>query len=467
MEEDDQPVSPTAQYMSSSVLNLTILVVFDSTVPADDSKAVWALENIFLPLNPRFSSIMVRDEDGVQKWRKVKVKLEEHVKVPVFPQGLEKYDECLQEYITKISMEPLPFSRPLWDVSIIKYPTSTAAGNFLIRLHHALGDGYSLMAALFACLKRADDPSLPLTLPSSSEDKKAENRQRKRCSLFHDFLRFSSACVNTVADFGWSLMKSTVIEDSVSPIRSGVPFVESRPTTLSYVTFSLRGIKRIKEKVNGSVNDVLVGMIFHGLHLYMQEVDPWSNNKSSPQVTALVLLNTRAITSYKSMEEMREPNSKARWGNQFAFMHIPMPRFDDNPFHFVLEAQKYIRAKRFSFGIHLTGALLEIIRKLRGPQAASGYMLKTSTNSSLMISNMIGPMEQVQLHGHPISGLHFTLIHTPQSLTITILSYMGNVRVAFSAEKGFIDSQLLVSCMEKSFEMLYEVAVANKEDQVY
>ncbi|KAJ0966871.1 hypothetical protein J5N97_023788 [Dioscorea zingiberensis] len=160
MEEDDQPVSPIGQYLSSSVLNVTILVVFDSTIPVDDSHAISALENIFLPLNPRFSSIMVRDEDGVQKWRKVKVKLEEHVKVPVFPQGLEKYDECLQEYITKISMEPLPFSRPLWDIHIIKYPTSSAAGNFLFRLHHALGDGFSLMAALFACLKRADDPSL-------------------------------------------------------------------------------------------------------------------------------------------------------------------------------------------------------------------------------------------------------------------------------------------------------------------
>ncbi|KAJ0966874.1 hypothetical protein J5N97_023791 [Dioscorea zingiberensis] len=255
MEEDDEPVSPTGQYLSSSVLNVTILVVFDSTVPADVLKAIWALENIFLPLNPRFSSIMVRDEDGVQKWRKVEVKLEEHVKVPVFPQGLEKYDECLQEYITKLSIEPLPFSRPLWDISIIKYPTSTAAGNLLFRFHHALGDGFSLMAALFAYQKRAhDDPSLPLTFPSSSassdDDKKAEKRQRERWSLFHDFLRLSTACVNGVADFSWSLMKSTVIEDSISPIRSGVPFVGSRPMTLSYLTFSLRDIKRIKEKVN-------------------------------------------------------------------------------------------------------------------------------------------------------------------------------------------------------------------------
>ncbi|XP_039135319.1 O-acyltransferase WSD1-like [Dioscorea cayenensis subsp. rotundata] len=160
---DEEPVSPTGQYMSSSVLNVAFLVVFETLMPIHDSQAITALQSIFLPINPRFSSIMVRDEHGVQKWRKVEVKLEEHLKVPVFPQGLEQYDECLQDYMSSISMEPLTFSKPLWDLSIIKYPTSSAAGTFVFRLHHALGDGYSLMAALFACLKRTDDPSLPLT----------------------------------------------------------------------------------------------------------------------------------------------------------------------------------------------------------------------------------------------------------------------------------------------------------------
>lgn len=186
----------------------------------------------------------VTDEHGVRKWKKVEVKLEDHLKVPVFPPGLELYDEYLQDYITKISMEPLPFSRPLWDVNVIKYPTSTAAGTLIFRLHHALGDGYSLMAALFSCLKRVDDPSLPLTFPSS--------KPRRGWDSFLGFAQeISYACVNTIRDFGWSLMKSSVMEDSVSAIRSGVPFVESRPINLSYFELSLDDIKTIKKKVDG------------------------------------------------------------------------------------------------------------------------------------------------------------------------------------------------------------------------
>ncbi|KAH7669205.1 CoA-dependent acyltransferases protein [Dioscorea alata] len=341
--EEEEPVSPTGQYLSSSVLNVTVLVVFETSIPIDDSQAIAALQSIFLPINPRFSSIMVRDEHGVQKWRKVQVKLEEHLKVPVFPQGLEQYDECLQDYITRISMEPLPFRKPLWDVSVIKYPTSTAAGTFVFRLHHALGDGYSLMAALFSCLKRVDDPSLPLTFPSS--------KPRRGWDSFLGFAQeLSYACVNTIRDFGWSLMKSSVMEDSVSAIRSGVPFVESRPINLSYFELSLDDIKTIKKNVNG---------------------------------------------------------------------------------------------------------------------VASHCMLKTLTNSSLAISNMIGPMEQVEIIGHPVSGFHFMMVRAPQSLTMTIVSYMQKVRVAMGAEKGFIDSSLLVSCMKKSFEAIYEASVVDKENQFY
>lgn len=60
--------------------------------------------------------------DGDKKWRKVKVKLEDHLKVSMFPQRLERYDECLQNYLSSISMEPLPFSKPLWDIDVINNP---------------------------------------------------------------------------------------------------------------------------------------------------------------------------------------------------------------------------------------------------------------------------------------------------------------------------------------------------------
>ncbi|CAL9018517.1 unnamed protein product, partial [Prunus brigantina] len=51
--------------------------------------------------------------------------------------------------------EKLPQNRPLWEIHILKYPTSHAAGTLIFKLHHALGAGYSLMGALLSCLQNA------------------------------------------------------------------------------------------------------------------------------------------------------------------------------------------------------------------------------------------------------------------------------------------------------------------------
>ncbi|XVF66816.1 hypothetical protein PTKIN_Ptkin10aG0068000 [Pterospermum kingtungense] len=106
-----EPVSPTAQYFNSSALSICILAVLDFEIPiADDVSTFALLKNVFLPINPRFSSIMIKYENGANQWKKVDVDIEDHVKVPAFPPGLspESYDNYLKEYLSKIAMEQLP-----------------------------------------------------------------------------------------------------------------------------------------------------------------------------------------------------------------------------------------------------------------------------------------------------------------------------------------------------------------------
>jgi hypothetical protein len=53
------PVSPAGQFLSNSVLSLSVIAVLETEVPFDDSQTVSLLNNVFLPINQRFSSIMV------------------------------------------------------------------------------------------------------------------------------------------------------------------------------------------------------------------------------------------------------------------------------------------------------------------------------------------------------------------------------------------------------------------------
>lgn len=190
----------------------------------------------------------VRDREGKMRWQQVEVKPEEHLRIPIFPDhstnsSSELYDQYLDDYVSRILTERTPQDKPLWEIHIIKYPTTNAAGTLIFKLHHALGDGYSLMGALLSCLKRADDPSLPLSFPSRSQPDYAKK------SLFKKLHSDISSFFSSLSDFGSSLIKTRMIEDDKTPIRSGYEGTESQPFALSNISLSLDHIKGIKSKL--------------------------------------------------------------------------------------------------------------------------------------------------------------------------------------------------------------------------
>jgi len=176
------------------------------------------------------------------------VKLEDHIKVPTFESGNNSsnflYDEYLDEYMSKIAVEQLPQHRPLWELHIIKYPTSKGMGSLVFKLHHALGDGFSLMGALLSCMERADKISLPFTLPSTQNQPKSPISNTKVL-----FKRLPSIFLRTVSDFGWSLLKSNFVEDDQTPIRSAAEDTKTRHINISDVTFSLDLVREVKSKL--------------------------------------------------------------------------------------------------------------------------------------------------------------------------------------------------------------------------
>ncbi|PSR89761.1 O-acyltransferase [Actinidia chinensis var. chinensis] len=186
---------------------------------------------------------------------------------------------------------------------------------------------------------------------------------------------------------------------------------------------------------------------------------------SKSNSTAMVLLNTRNIVGYKSVEEMLKSNADKKWGNQFAFLHISIPELghseSSNPVCFVFKAKEMIKRMRNSTVVSLTAKVLEAMRKYRGPEATARYIHSTLKNSSMAISNMIGPTEQMAVANHPFAGMYFMVVGGPQSLTITVMSYAGKLRVAIGTEKGHIDSNKFKSCIQNAFDMMFKATVTN------
>lgn len=118
-----------------------------------------------------------------------------------------------------------------------------------------------------------------------------------------------------------------------------------------------------------TINDVITGIVFYGTRLYMQDMD--SKSKSSHS-TALVLLNTRNIEGYQSINDMLNTKAKGPWGNKITFLHVPIPKLNETristPLEFIRDSHNIIKRKKQSLGVVLTGTLLDIEGKLRGQE---------------------------------------------------------------------------------------------------
>ncbi|KAL9243659.1 hypothetical protein vseg_017519 [Gypsophila vaccaria] len=464
VDEEAEPVSPTGLYFSSESMSVYILGILEYAVPIDDLCPLPLLRDLFLPINPRFSSVMAYDNKGKRRWKKVEVNLEDHVNVPSFQESLsvESYDNQFDEYLTKLSTEDLPEDRPLWELHIINYPTSKAAGQFIFKLHHALGDGYSLMGALLSCFQRADDPSLPLTFPSTQSTKRGNDGGGK--SLISCVPRALGVIYGATFDFGWSILKSACVSDDKTPVRSGNNDLALHPVKISTVAFSMDELKLIKTRLDVTIHAVVTGIVSLGVRLYMQANSTGFGNSRS---TALVLLNTRNTSGYMSVQEMLQADNKI-WGNQFAFLHVTLPKLLSNralnPLDFVSEAQKQILRKKNSPAVYLSGLFLEIIRKCGGSEAAAQYMKGTCQRVSMGITSLIGPVEQMALAKHPVKGLYFMPIGVHMSLVVSVVSYMGTMRLGIGVEKGYIDEQKLVASIENAFKLIFKAATERKSD---
>jgi len=139
-----------------------------------------------------------------------------------------------------------------------------------------------------------------------------------------------------------------------------------------------------------TVNDVITGIIFYGIKLYLQAA---GQGTKPAKVTALVLLNTRAIKTYQPPKAMNRPNTKAPWGNHFAFLHVSVSTCSEpenaGPLDSIRRAKKIIKAKRNSLGIYLNAGVLELIRISKGTEVCCTVRLSIFKKSMIFFSFLL------------------------------------------------------------------------------
>ncbi|KAK1660891.1 hypothetical protein QYE76_049050 [Lolium multiflorum] len=283
IKEGEEAVSPTGRLFREPHFRVNIVSVFGFGAPIDLS-AMRAGLQASLARHPRFCSVQVLnelEEDPRPKWVRTTVNIDDHIIVPELDATATSLDpdKALEDYVSSLSTLPMDHTRPLWELHILDFPTSEAAAAVVIRAHHSLGDGVSLVSLFIACTRRASDqttlPALPTTTARGAGPVYAL-LSRPRLSPSRGALAAFAAWVmslivllwHTVLDVACFVMTAMSISVDLQTVFKGAKGVEFRPKRFVNRTLSLEDVKFVKNTMNCTVNDVLLGVTSAALSRY-------------------------------------------------------------------------------------------------------------------------------------------------------------------------------------------------------
>uniref|UniRef100_A0ACD5UV04 Uncharacterized protein n=1 Tax=Avena sativa TaxID=4498 RepID=A0ACD5UV04_AVESA len=448
--EEKAPVTPTARLMENVYIIITIGIGSSLNIPVFSAGIASQLARY-----QRFQSIQVADgsKDGNRRWARVKVKVDDHIIIPTLdPLAVEAdADQVLEDYVASLLALPMDPSRPLWEFHFLDFPTSEATSTVVIRVHHSLGDGMSLMTLLFASAHSVADPTRPPAMPKQPERTGAIYVPRPRSAGTLAILRWVWSYVllawNTMVDVAFFVATVMFLQDPKTLFKYYDNTVVNPRRRFVHRTLSFDDVKLIKNAVNCTVNDVLVGATSAALSQYYFRKSGNTNTKKVC-LRSVLPVNLRETSSLQKNVNMIESGKSddVTWGNQLGYVILPfhLARHHD-PLEYVHKAKKTMDRKKASLEVVFTCKISEVFLQMFGIKAGAFIFRRMFANTTMAFSNMIGPAEPTEMYGHPIMFIAPSVYGVPQALIVHYQSYGSTMTVTLSVDDEIFPdySQLL------------------------
>ena len=386
---------------------------------------------------------------NVASWQKVEPDMNYHVRhVAVPAPGSEQQ---FYELISFLNTPLLDRAQPPWECYIIDGIEENRCA-VLIKVHHALIDGGGALKLFRNAMNDSpqDKSVRAIWMPS---DEKPNKRKRPKATesqvkkLLSGFSKLPSNMVGAGSEF--AKMGAQVL--GLKPRESALPF-GARKTLFDNVAQSsarryanceipLADIKAIARKTETTVNDVITTIIDHALHGYLQEHDAEIN---APLVSLMAM-------------STRKPGQKAA-GNQVSAELVPMgqptariekrlQQVHDSIQKIKERAQETPDSVRQFYSIFLFGS---------SALADFSSTFEAIPSANLVISNMVGPQEQLYTGGVPMVAFQGLPIVPPGGgLNVTFASFNKDICLAVGAAPEAVDNPYqLIQLIQKSFSSL-------------
>lgn len=233
--------------------------------------------------------------NGQYDFIEVDVDLDKHV----IQVDIESEDDMMKK-VDSINSEDLKGygERPLWCIYRLSNKNGKGLSGLLIRVHHVIGDGISLVGTMVELFVSENGQPYKLDIPVGGASTKSK-KEVKQASVFSRVISILTSAVEILtlgasaydADFFFFMKK-----------RSKMTMNASKCHTIIFPTLNLEFVKQIKNKAGVSLNDVLLSATTGTLRKYSEKLsDPVvsKNNKKVPQLRALL-----PVAFPRTMEDM-------------------------------------------------------------------------------------------------------------------------------------------------------------------
>ncbi|KAG5625179.1 hypothetical protein H5410_010397 [Solanum commersonii] len=460
MTERDEPLTPAGRLFVQPGMDQIINCAVSVDDPIDVEAVKLEISNSIMVKHPRFSSIMLKDSCGRERWRKTEVNVDDHFIIrhqPLTDDPSISDEDAINDYLADLSVStPLSLTKPLWEFHLL-----LAHNSAVLRLHHALGDGISLMSMFMSCCRRADDPNQRPTTQGVGTSSSSNNRNVWR--LLKKLVMVIWYTVVYVTEFG---LRSLWLKDKKTAISGGAG-VELWPRKLATAKFKIDDMKTVKKAIdNATINDVLFGVISCGLSRYLDLRSPKAL-KEGLQMTGVAMINLRKQSGLQDFSELMKSKSGARWGNKFGMLLLPVyyHKGGSDPLQFVKRAKAMIDKKKLSLEGPCSYKIGDLIMSIFGPKLATLLNYRIVSNTTFTISNVIGPPEDITFGGNHISSVRVTSTALSHAITMHMVSYAGRADMQILVAKDIIpDPKVLAKCFQDALLEMKEAAQAVAKD---
>lgn len=471
----EEEMSPCDSMFFAPGFEYSIIAIFGLSTNIDVELIKLGLPKTLLR-HPRFTSIVVMDNKrggGKMSWKQVELNLDDHIIVPNIDLNIDYPDQFVDNYVSNLTCSHYEdLSKPLWEMHLLNVKTSQATSTVVFTVHHSLGDGASLVSLLLACTRKASDPNALPTIPKINKSQTISSKPRGLMKhLFLTVWSMVMLVLNTIADMMQFFATMCFLKDSETPLRDGHG-VAKNPKRIVYRTISLDDFKLVKNALNMTINDVAMGMTQAALSRYLaRKYEEEELNKDMEKkrrsflprirLRAAITFNIRPTTGIEALADMMEKSSKVPWGNAIGYVLLPFKiSLEDDPLNYVRRAKAIIDQKKHSFEALCSFSSTVAVLKLFGAKLAGYLGHQIMSNTTFLMSNVVGPQEEISFFDHPITYFAPSIYGHSQAFTIHLQSYSNKMTIVLAADQSVIpDPHELCDDFVESFNLIKAAAL--------